>query len=74
MRPELGHATLRNDGDLVGVAYRGEAVRHDEGSTALLRLQVVKGRLNLNLFFIPGATGKGREAYHVCNHGHHQPA
>lgn len=49
MAPKLANASIRNNRDAVGVAHGGQPVRHDQGSAALLRLEVVEGRLDLSL-------------------------
>lgn len=46
--PKLANSPLRNHRDAVGVSHGGQPVRHDQGSAALLRLEVVEGRLDLD--------------------------
>lgn len=45
--PQLANTPRRNHRDAVSVSHGGQPVRHHQGSAALLRLEVVEGRLDL---------------------------
>ena len=49
MRAELLHATLVEHSNLIGVADRGKAVGHRQGSALLLSLELVQGVLHLRV-------------------------
>ena len=49
MRAELLHATLLEHSNLIGVADRGKAVGHRQGSALLLSLELVQGVLHLRV-------------------------
>lgn len=61
MRSQLRYAALGDDGYLVGIAHRGQAVGHDQGSSALHGLQIVQCGLDLkssSLFVTFGGEGQ----------------